>query len=230
MEYKDIIKRLKGLSDPEAVKGMSRFGINPANCYGISIPALRKTAKESGRDHMLAKQLWDSGIHEARILATMVEEPGSVTPEQMDSWIKDFDSWDVCDQCCLNLFQKIPFAWDKAVEWSSREREFEKRAGFALMACLAWSDKNSPDDRFVDLLPVIKREAGDDRNFVKKAVNWALRNIGKRNMILNAKAIETAMSIREMDSRSAKWIASDALRELSGEAVRERLRKKMRPA
>ena len=226
MKYENILKKLKALSNPKAVEGMARFGISPENTYGVSIPNLRKMAKEIGRDHSLAQQLWDSGIHEARILASMIDQVDQVTKNQMDAWIKDFDSWDVCDQCCMNLFDKTPLAWEKAIEWTNREREFEKRAGFALMACLAWYDKESPDKKFLVFLPAIKRQAVDDRNYVKKAVNWALRNIGKRNLNLNKKAIETAKEIQKMDSRSAKWIASDTIRELMSKAVQERLRKR----
>lgn len=226
MQYENILKKLKALSNPKTVEGMARFGINPKSTYGVSVPNLRKMAKEIGRDHPLAQQLWGSGVHEARILASMIDDPNQVTKKQMDAWIKDFDSWDVCDQCCMNLFDKTPMAWEKAVEWTKREKEFEKRAGFALMACLAWHDKEAPDKKFLALLPAIKREADDHRNYVKKAVNWALRNIGKRNVNLNKKAIETAKEVQKMDPKSAKWIASDAIRELTGEAVQERLQKK----
>ncbi|MCK5767393.1 MAG: DNA alkylation repair protein [Candidatus Atribacteria bacterium] len=226
MQYENILKKLKALSNPKAVEGMARFGISPENTYGVSIPNLRKMAKEIGRDHSLALKLWDSGIHEARILASMIDEPFQVTKKQMDAWIKGFDSWDVCDQCCMNLFDKTPMAWEKAIEWTNREKEFEKRAGFTLMACLAWHNKESLDKKFLVLLPAIKREADDDRNYVKKAVNWALRNIGKRNLNLNKKAIETAKEIQKIDSRSAKWIASDVIRELMSEAVQERLQKR----
>jgi len=226
MKYENILKKLKALSNPKAVEGMARFGISQENTYGVSVPNLRKMAKEIGKDHSLAQQLWDSGIHEARILASIIDEPNQVRKKQMDSWIKDFDSWDVCDQCCMNLFDKTPFVWEKAIEWTTREKEFEKRAGFALMACLAWHDNESLDKKFLVLLPAIKREANDDRNYVKKAVNWALRNIGKRNLNLNKKAIETAKEIQKMDSRSAKWVASDAIRELMSEAVQERLQKR----
>jgi 3-methyladenine DNA glycosylase AlkD len=175
MQYENILKKLKALSNPRAVEGMARFGISPQNTYGVSVPNLRKMAKEIGRDHPLALKLWDSGIHEARILASMIDEPNQVTKKQMDAWIKDLDSWDVCDQCCMNLFDKTPLAREKAKVWTNREKEFEKRAGFALMACLAWHDKESLDEKFLALLPAIKREADDDRNYVKKAVNWALR-------------------------------------------------------
>lgn len=223
MQYDDILKKLKSLSDPKAVEGMARFGINPENTFGVSIPNLRKMAKETGRDRALAQQLWASGIHEARILASMVDDPKMVTEEQLERWVKDFDSWDVCDQCCMNLFEKTKFAYQKAVEWSSNDKEFIKRTGFVLMARLAVSDKKADDKQFEPFLPIIKRESTDNRNFVKKAVNWALRQIGKRNLNLNGKAIETAEEIQEIDSKSARWIAADAIRELSSQAVLERL-------
>jgi len=223
---KDILDKLKALSDPKAVEGMARFGINPENTYGVSIPNLRKIARETGKNHALAQELWASGIHEARIIASMIDDPKMATEEQLESWVKDFDSWDVCDQCCLNLFKKTGFAYRKAVEWSERDEEFVKRAGFVLMACLAVSDKKADDKQFEALLPIVRREAYDNRNFVKKAVNWALRQIGKRNAILNMKAIETAEEIKKMDSRSAKWIASDAIRELTSESVQKRLQAK----
>ncbi len=225
MQYNDIIEKLKSLSDPEAVKGMARFGINPENTYGVSIPNLRKIAKETVADHALAQQLWASGIHEAQILASMVDEPEMVTEIQMESWVKDFNSWDVCDQCCMNLFEKTKFAYQKAVEWSSNDKEFIKRTGFVLMARLAVSDKKASDDNFLKFLPIIKRESTDDRNFVKKAVNWALRQIGKRNLNLNKMAIKTAGKIQQIDSKSARWIAADAIRELTGEAIQKRLSK-----
>ncbi|MFH1510842.1 MAG: DNA alkylation repair protein [Candidatus Woesearchaeota archaeon] len=218
MEAESIIKRLKSLRNPHNIEGMSRFGINPANTLGIQIPVLRKLAKELGRDHNLALKLWESGIHEARILAGFVDDPLLVTSRQMDSWASDFDSWDVCDQVCANLFDKTPFAYDKAAEWSSSCKEFVKRAGFALMAALAWHDKDAPDSRFARFFPIIKRESVDERNFVKKAVNWALRQVGKRNSILLKKAVQTARQIQKINSKSARWIASDAIRELEPKA------------
>jgi 3-methyladenine DNA glycosylase AlkD len=223
MDYEDIIQRLESLSDPEAVKGMARFGINPENTYGVSIPNLRRMAKESGKDHALASKLWASGIHEAKILASMIDEPKAVTEEQLEAWVKDFDSWDVCDQVCMNLFDKVPLAWQKVIDWSEREEEFVKRAAYTLIACLAWHDKTAGDEKFVALLPVIVKGATDERNFVKKAVNWALRHIGKRNLNLNKAAIKTAEEIRGIDSKAARWIAADAIRELTSEAVRRRL-------
>jgi 3-methyladenine DNA glycosylase AlkD len=223
MHCKDILQQLKSLSDPEAVSGVARFGINPSNTYGVSIPALRKMAREIGKDHPLAQQLWSSGIHEARILSGMIDIPEMVSEEQMEAWAVDFDSWDVCDQACSNLFDKTEFAYQKAVEWSSRKEEFVKRAGFVLMAALAVHDKKANDKEFLKFLPIIKREAVDDRNFVRKAVNWALRQIGKRNLNLNNAAIETAKEIQEIDSKATRWIASDALRELTSEKVQKKL-------
>jgi 3-methyladenine DNA glycosylase AlkD len=223
MECEDILRRLKSLASPEAVAGMARFGINPQNTYGISVPVLRKLAREIGLDHLLAQQLWSTGVHEGRILAGMVDEPRLVTEEQMEQWAADFDSWDVCDQCCGNLFDKTEFAYRKAIEWAARDEEFVKRAGFALMAWLAFHDKRAPDEAFLEFLPVIKRESVDGRNYVKKAVNWALRQVGKRNPALNIMAIETAREIQATGSKAGRWTASDALRELTSEAVRERL-------
>ena len=207
----------------EAGIGMGRFGINPANAYGVSVPNLRRIAKDTGKSHELAQQLWESNIHEARILAGMIDEPQKVTEGQMEAWVRGFDSWDVCDQCCLNLFAKTGFAYQKAAEWSADEGEFVKRAGFALMACLAVGDKQAGDAQFEAFLPLIKRESGDNRNYVKKAVNWALRQIGKRNPTLNRRAVETAQEVKSMGSTSARWIAADAIRELTSEAVQKRL-------
>jgi len=223
MEYKDIIKKLKSLSNPKAIIGMARYGITPENTYGVSIPNLRKIAKEIGISHKLAQQLWVSNIRETKILASMIEELEIVTEKQMEDWVNEFNYWEICDQCCMNLFEKTKFAYKKAIEWSSKEEEFVKRAGFVLMARLAVSDKKADDNKFEKFFPIIKREATDDRNYVKKAVNWALRQMGKRNINLNSKAIDVAKEIKGMDSKSAKWIASDALRELTSTAVQERL-------
>ena len=223
MQYKEIIQQLKSLSDPVAVAGMKRFGIQTKNTFGVSIPHLRKIAKQIGKDHPLAERLWASGIHEARILASMVDDPKVVTEKQMEKWVKDFDSWDVCDQCCSNLFDKTRWAHQKAVQWSERNEEFIKRAGFVLMAALAVHDKEMSDREFVKFFTIIRREATDDRNFVKKAVNWALRQIGKRNLNLNGMAIKTAKEIQKIDLKAAKWIASDALRELTSKKIQEKL-------
>jgi len=227
MDCEEILKQLKSLSNPDAIAGMARFGINPTNTYGVSIPVLRKMAKQIGKNHLLAQQLWtSSGIHDARILAGMIDIPEKVTETQLERWVKDFDSWDVCDQCCSNLFDKTKFAHKKAIEWSKRREEFVKRAGFVLMATLAVHDKEADHQKFLRFLPVIKREATDERNFVKKAVDWALRQIGKRNSALNKIAVQTAKEIQKIDSESTRWIASDALRELTSEAVRKKLDRK----
>ncbi|HJH30009.1 MAG TPA: DNA alkylation repair protein [Methanosarcinaceae archaeon] len=223
--FDDIIEKLKAMSNPDAIRGMARFGITPENTFGVSIPNLRKIAKETKKNHALAQQLWESGFRETMILASMLDEPEMVTRKQMEQWVLDFDYWEICDQCCMNLFEKTGFAYEKAVEWSNRNEEFVKRAGFVLMARLAVSDKQAEDSRFGQFFPIMLREANDERNFVKKAVNWALRQIGKRNLALNGEAIKTAMEMHKIGSKSAKWIASDAIRELSGEAVQERLRK-----
>jgi len=225
VKYDDIIKKLKSLSNPRAVEGMARFGINPKNTFGVSIPNLRKIAKETGTNHDLAQQLWSSSIHEARILASMIDDPLMVTEEQMESWVGNFDSWDVCDQCCSNLFDKTKFAYKKAIRWTKRSEEFVKRAGFVLMAVLAVHDKEAKDEKFLKFLPIIKRESTDERNYVKKAINWSLRQVGKRNLNLNKIALKTAKEIKMLDSRTAAWVASDALRELESEAVQKRLRK-----
>jgi 3-methyladenine DNA glycosylase AlkD len=225
MRSSEILRKLKAQANPVAVAGMARFGINPRNTYGVSIPALRKMAREIGKSHLLASELWSSGVHEGRILATMIDEPSRVTSIQMDRWAKDFDSWDVCDQCCSNLFDKTKFAWKKVVEWSSSKEEFVKRAGFALIAALTVHDKEASDAQFARLLPLIERGSADERNFVKKAVNWALRQIGKRNENLNRLAIRAAKRIQTQNSKSAKWIASDALRELTSRQVQKKIRK-----
>ena len=223
MESAHILSLLQSLANPENVKGMARYGINPHNTYGISIPTLREIAKEAGKDHELAQALWSSGIHEARILATLIDHPQWVTEEQMEQWVVDFDSWDVCDQCCQNLFGRTSLARQKAIEWSSREKEFVKRAGFVLMTRICVNDKKAPDETFEGFFPMIKQEADDNRNLVKKAISWALRCIGKRNLSLNQKALSTAEEIRQTDSASARWIASDVIRELKSEAVQNRL-------
>jgi 3-methyladenine DNA glycosylase AlkD len=224
MNFDEIVDRLKAHSNVAAVEGMARFGINPKNTLGVSIPVIRSMAKEVGRDHRLAQQLWASGIHEARILATMLDDPHQVTVAQMESWVKDFDSWDVCDQCCSNLFDKTTVAHQKALEWSARKDEFVKRAGFVLMACLAVHDKEASNSQFERFLPVVVRESTDERNFVKKAVNWALRQIGKRNLSLNRLALKTAKQVQKKNSRSARWIASDAIKELTSISVQKKLR------
>jgi 3-methyladenine DNA glycosylase AlkD len=224
MTIDEIVAELRSHANADNVAGMARYGISPVNTLGVNIPTIRALAKRAGRDHMLAQQLWDTGIHEARILAAMVDEPAKVTRRQMDRWAADFDSWDVVDGCCGTLFDKTPHAYAKAMQWSASRGEYVKRAGFVLMTQLAVHDKRAPDEAMLQFLPVIVRESCDERNFVKKAVNWALRQIGKRNRRLNAAAIATAREVLALDTRAGRWIARDALRELTSEAVQRRLK------
>ena len=214
------------MADPRNVEGMARFGINPKNTLGISVADLGPLAKCIGKDHALALALWETGVHEARILAFLVDDRKQVTEEQMERWANDFDSWDICDGCCLHLFDGTPYAWGKAAEWSKREGEYVKRAGYALMAVLAVHDKQASDATFIKLLPLIKKGSADERNYVRKAVNWALRQIGKRNRALNAAAVRCAREMLELDTKSSRWIARDALRELESDAVHARLAQK----
>jgi 3-methyladenine DNA glycosylase AlkD len=226
MQVEEILKWLESVGSQENREGMSKFGINASRALGVSMPSLRAKAKEIGTDHGLADGLWASSLHEARILACLVDDPRQVTGSQMERWVKDFDSWDLCDQCCSNLFSRTTAAYGKAEDWSGRDEEFVKRAGFVLMATLAVHDKKAKDEKFLHFLPLIMRESDDERNFVMKAVNWSLRQIGKRNGRLNEAAIAVAMEIRSKDSRSARWIASDALRELTGDEVLRRIRRR----
>jgi len=210
----EIIDLLKEKSNPKYLEGMKRFGIDSTKALGIPLPELRKIARVIKKDHDLALELWKTNLHEARILASLVDEPGLVTEEQFDSWTNDFYSWDLCDQVCGNLFDRTPFAIGKATEYSSREEEFVKRAGFVLMAEYAVHQKKATDEIFINFLQIIEREACDGRNFVKKAVNWALRQIGKRNVILLDEAMACAGRISQKDCKAARWIAADALNEL----------------
>lgn len=218
MTVSEIIKHLKKNSNLRDREGMKRFGIDVKYALGVKIPVLRALAKKIGKDHKLAVGLWKTKIHEARILASMVDEPKKVSESQMEQWVKCFNSWDICDQVCMNLFDKTEFAWEKTKEWPKRKEEFVKRAGFALMACLAWHDKKSSDKKFIEFFPIIKKHTDDDRNFVKKAVNWALRQAGKKNNNLKKHALKTAEQILSAGlrsgSKSAQWIAKDAIREL----------------
>ncbi len=225
-----IVERVRALGSEENRAGMSRYGINVDEAFGVSVATLRDLGKPYRGDHALAAALWETGFHEARLLAALVDDPAQVTPAQMESWALGFDSWDLTDQAATSLFDVSPYGWEKAREWSSRPEEFVKRAGFALMAGLASHDRAAPDERFVELLPLAAEQASDGRNYVKKAVSWALRNIGKRNAALNARAAATAEEIladagdgRDPESRSARWVAKDVLRELTSEPVRRRL-------
>jgi 3-methyladenine DNA glycosylase AlkD len=219
-----IIEHLRSHANPANVAGMVRYGINSEGTLGVPVHILRRMAKETGRNHALAEALWKSGIHEARIVATLIADPALVTSRQMDRWARDFDSWDVCDHACHNLFRYSPLAFAKAAQWAGDKREFVRRAGFSLMAGLAVKAKAATDEQFTAFLPLIAEAASDDRNMVKKAVNWALRQIGKRNRRLHGLAIAAAEEIRQQDSRSARWIAADALRELRNPATIGRIK------
>jgi 3-methyladenine DNA glycosylase AlkD len=221
-----VLAELQSLGRQRNIDGMAHFGIRAENVYGVSKPKLDALAKRIGRNHSLALELWLTENHDARILAGMIADPRQITPAVMDLWIRDFNNWDVCDGTCCHLFVFAKPAWSRAVSSTDRKGEFQKRAGFALAAYLAYRDKSATDAPFLKFLKIIEREAADDRNFVRKAVNWALRNIGKRNLRLNRAAIVTALRIQKFDSRAARWIAADALRELRGEAVQTRLRRK----
>jgi 3-methyladenine DNA glycosylase AlkD len=209
------LKRLHAAARPGALDAMARFGLTGEGRLGLAVPTLRALAKEFGRDHELALALWDTGIPDAQILAGMVAEPARLTVAQMDHWVAGLRAWDVCDQACLNAFVKSPLAWDAIPRWAAREPEFEKRAGFALLAVAAVHQKQRPDADFLARLPLIEAAAGDERNFVKKAVNWALRQIGKRSVGLREPALTLADRLCEREEKSARWIGSDARRELS---------------
>jgi len=232
MNFEEIVKKLKAQRNDKNIEGMARFGISSKNTLGVSMPALREMAKEIKKGlkekpkilHKLALELWQTKIHEARILAGLIDAPELVTKKQMDIWAGGFDSWDVCDQACMNLFDKTLFVFDKAKEYAQKEKEFVKRTGFALMASLAVHDKKAKDNQFVEFFPFIIKASSDERNFVRKSVNWALRQIGKRNLKLNKQAIKIAKKIQVIDSKTAKWISNDALRELNSEAIQKKLK------
>lgn len=223
-ETDDLIAQLKGLANPENVSGMARFGIDPKNTLGVSMPNIRRLGKRR-KDHSLALALWETDIHEARILASIVDVPALVTREQMDTWTADFDSWDVCDQVCSNLYTKTPFAVEKAIFWSHSDQPYVKRAGFSLMAYIAVHCRNVEDPVFLEFLEIIEASATDERNFVKKAVNWALRQIGKRSNSLYKPALEVSKRLAESKDRTARWIGTDALKELAepSNAIRRRI-------
>ena len=224
MTLKEIVSLLESWRDPKNIAGMALFGISAKGTLGVPVPKLRGLARKIKTDHALALGLWETGIHEARLLATMIADADRITPAQADAWTADFDSWDTCDQACMNLYRRTPFAWKKACAWARSEEEFVRRAGFALMAALA-AGKAASDAKFIALLPLIRRYSVDERNFVRKAVNWALRQIGKRNLRLNEAALKAAKEIRKIDSKSARWIAADAIRELSHPKIAARFKR-----
>jgi 3-methyladenine DNA glycosylase AlkD len=225
VSVEEALDRLMAKAKPENVEGMARYGMTAEHRLGVSVPEMRKIAKELGKAHKLALELWKTEIPEAKIVAAMIDESEKLTEKQMEDWVKDINSWDVCDQVCMNLFEKTPLAWKKILDWPKREGEFVKRTAFALIACLAWHDKKVEDEKFIKLFPLIKQGATDERNFVKKAVNWALRNIGKRNPNLNKAAIRAAKEIQQIDSKAAHWIAFNAIKELESQAIQKKTEK-----
>ncbi|ADZ08708.1 hypothetical protein Metbo_0456 [Methanobacterium lacus] len=223
MELQEIVMRLELLSTPENIEGMEKFGITPEKTYAVRIPELRKIARESGKNHDLALELWELDFRETKILACMIDDPKMVSSDQLNAWVLEFDYWEICDQCCMNLFRKTSFAYDKIFEWGEHEAEFVKRAAFSLLAVMAVHDKKQPNQQFEQYYPLLISASTDNRNFVKKAVNWALRSIGKKNSSLNKSAIYLAEEILALNTKSSKWIASNALKELKSEKIRKKL-------
>jgi 3-methyladenine DNA glycosylase AlkD len=210
---------LRAQGDPGFRDGLARYGLPTEKAFGVSVATIQQYAKTLGRDHELARELWQTGWTDARMLASFVGEPGKVTPAEMDAWCRDFDSWGIVDTVCFKLWDRSPHAWKKAQEWTTRKLEFEKRAAFVLMACLAAHDKVAGDDAFLKFLPLIEKGATDERNFVKKGVSWALRHIGHRSRKLHAAAVKSATRLAKSDDATARWVGKDALRDLQRPAV-----------
>jgi 3-methyladenine DNA glycosylase AlkD len=225
MTLEEITVWLETRRNPENLAGMARFGINVERAFGIPLQELRLLSKRIGKNHVLAGRLWSTGLHEARLLAMLIEDPASLSNKQMERWVRDFDSWDLCDGCCIHLFRKTPNAYERAIEWTKSEREFVKRAGFALIATLAVHARRTDDAYFLECLERVGHASGDERNFVRKAVNWALRQIGKRNLFLHDAALKCARELAASEAKSARWIGKDALRELSDEKIIRRIKK-----
>jgi 3-methyladenine DNA glycosylase AlkD len=220
----EVLAWMTKTGSPKAAAGLSRFGLPTDRAFGISVAVLRSYAKRIGTDHALALKLWKTGWLDARILASFLADPARVTPAMMDDWCRDFDNWGTTDTACFTLFDRTPHAWKKAKQWTKRKPEFEKRAGFVLMACLAAHDKAAGDAKFIELLPLIEQGASDDRNFVKKGVSWALRHIGHRNASLHAAAVKTATRLAGSDDVTRRWVGRDALRDLLRPAVVRKIR------
>jgi 3-methyladenine DNA glycosylase AlkD len=225
---RDILATLERRGSKKTRDGMARYGIVAPKAFGVSVGGVQQLAKKIGRDHELAAALWDTEWYEARLLTAFVDEPDRVTAAQMDRWARDFDNWAVCDTLCFHLFDRTPHAWRKVEQWSRRREEFVKRASFALLACLAVHDKSTPDPVFMRSLAIVERGATDDRNFVKKAVSWALRTIGRRNAALNAAAVKTSRRLVKSSSPSARWVGKDGLRELTSPLVKRLLARRSR--
>jgi len=233
MTTAEIMKELRALSDPAKIADLERYAIKTPKAFGIRTPELKAFAREVKKlvddRHRAAQELWETGNYDARAIAFLIDDPKKVTVEQMDAWAADFDNWATVDGTCSYLFCRTPYAYGKVVEWAQRDEEFVKRASFSLIAYLAVHDKKAPDSKLAAFLPLIEKHAEDGRNFVKKAVNWALRQIGKRDLALNKLAIAAAQRIKAQNTPSARWIASDALRELQSDSVRERLARQTAP-
>lgn len=227
-EVQRVLAWLQKHSSARNREGMARYGLPSDNALGVSVADIRLLAKRLGRNHQLALALWDTGVYEARMLTTFVDEPSRVTPSQMDRWCRDFDSWGICDTLCFHLFDKTPHAWKKIAKWSDARAEFVKRASFALLASVALHDKKAPDKLFLDSFPLIERAASDERNFVKKAVSWALRGIGKRNAVLHNASVKLARRLADSPNPAGRWIGKDALRDLATDATLRRLGKQTR--
>lgn len=225
MTAAEVLAWLEAEGNEETVAGMTRFGIPNDRAFGVPMGEMRKFAKRIGRDHALALELWDAGWYEARTVAVLVADPDEISREQADAWVREMDSWAICDTACFHLFDRTEFAWDAVPDWTASEEEFVRRAGYALIWALSVHDREAPDDRFVEALEVIERGATDERNFVKKAVNMALRATGKRNAALNDAAIETARRLADSGDGTAAWIGRHALRELESDKVQARLSK-----
>jgi 3-methyladenine DNA glycosylase AlkD len=222
----DVLERLRALADPGALERAARYGIPVDRASGVSMPQLRALARELGVDHHLAVALWESGVHEARILASLVGDPAELDAAQMERWAGDFDAWDVCDQVCTNLFRRSALAYETAVEWVGRDEPLVKRAGLTLIAVQAVHDKRASDDRLAALVPLVAAAADDERPLVRKGASWALRQIGKRNRYLNTLVIDAAVELRACPGRGARWVGADALRELRGPRVQARLERR----
>jgi len=225
MKIPEIITKLKKNTDTKNIEQMTRFGIFPNKTFGVKVPILRTLAKKIGKNHELAGKLWKKGYRETQILASIIDEPKEVTERQINNWISDFNYWEICDQCVINLFEKIPFCWEKCFSLAQDEREFFRRTGFVLMARFAVSNKKATDEKFLQFFPLIKKFSTDERVMVKKAVNWALRQIGKRSLVLRERALKTAQEILQIDNKTAKWIARNAIRELENEKIIARIKR-----
>ena len=227
MDQAAVLAWLERNGSKKAAAGLARYGLPTEGAFGVSVGALRDQAKRIGRDHDLALRLWDSGSWEARVLATLIDDPAKVTPAQMEKWCRDFDSWGAVDSACFTLFDRSPHAWKKVAPWIKRRGEFQKRAGFVLMASLAAHDRNAKDAAFLKFLPMIEKGAGDARNFVKKGVSWALRGIGHRNAALHAAAVKTAERLAKSGDATERWVGKDALRDLTRPYVVQKVNRKV---